>query len=138
MKVLINSCYGGFGLSEAAMMRYAELKGLTLYPESSSGGLCTTYFTVPPDQRVKELENWSSQSLEARKAYNEAYNRQHICDRNIERNDPLLVQVVEELGEKASGRFASIQVVEIPDDASWEISEYDGMEHVAETHRTWS
>ena len=138
MKVLINSCYGGFGLSEAAMMRYAELKGLTLYPESTNKGFTTTYYTVPPDQRIKELENWSSQSLEARQAYNEAYNRQHIYDRDIERNDPLLVQVVEELGDAASGKYASIQVVEIPGDASWEISEYDGMEHVAETHRTWS
>jgi len=28
--------------------------------------------------------------------------------------------------------------VEIPDDVKWHIHEYDGLEHVAEDHRTWS
>lgn len=27
MKVVINTCYGGFGLSEAAKQRYIELSG---------------------------------------------------------------------------------------------------------------
>lgn len=27
-KVVINSCFGGFGLSTAALLRYAELKGI--------------------------------------------------------------------------------------------------------------
>ena len=33
MEVVINKCYGGFGLSKVAIKRYAELKkGITLYP----------------------------------------------------------------------------------------------------------
>jgi hypothetical protein len=28
-------------------------------------------------------------------------------------------------------------VVEIPDGVEWEIAEYDGLEWVAEKHRTW-
>jgi hypothetical protein len=28
-------------------------------------------------------------------------------------------------------------VVEIPDDVNWQVEEYDGMEHIAEKHRTW-
>jgi hypothetical protein len=28
--------------------------------------------------------------------------------------------------------------VDIPDDVNWYIEEYDGNEHVAERHRTWS
>jgi hypothetical protein len=31
-KVVINTCYGGFGLSEAEIWRYAELKGVGLSP----------------------------------------------------------------------------------------------------------
>jgi hypothetical protein len=57
------------------------------------------------------------------------------------RADPMLVQVVEEMGEGASGMCANLTVVEIPDDVgleNLEISEYDGIEHVAEKHRTWS
>lgn len=38
-KIVYNACFGGFGLSEAGLMRYAELKGLTLYPEKNEGKL---------------------------------------------------------------------------------------------------
>lgn len=58
--------------------------------------------------------------------------------RDIERDDPLLIQVVEELGEAANGRCAALKIVEIPSDVEWQIEEYDGLEHVAEKHRIWS
>lgn len=58
--------------------------------------------------------------------------------RDVRRDDPLLVEAVEALGEAADGSMASLTVVEIPDDVKWQIEEYDGMEWVAETHRTWS
>jgi hypothetical protein len=54
-----------------------------------------------------------------------------------DRNDPLLVKVVEEMGRKANGRSAELSVVDVPDDVKWTIEEYDGVEHVAEVHRTW-
>jgi len=56
----------------------------------------------------------------------------------IPRDDPVLIQVIEQLGEKANTRYSSLKVIEIPDDVEWHIHEYDGMEHVAENHRTWS
>lgn len=56
----------------------------------------------------------------------------------IERTDPRLVALVEELGEKASGVHAQLEVVEIPDGVEWYIEDYDGLEHIAEAHRTWS
>jgi len=55
----------------------------------------------------------------------------------LARNDPILVQVVEEMGDKAWGRYAKLAIVEIPDDVQWIIEENDGMEWVAEKHRTW-
>lgn len=71
--------------------------------------------------------------------------RRSYCDsgrgtfcRDIPRDSELLVQVVEELGDEANGKFASLKVVTIPDDVEWEIHEYDGREWVAEKHRTWS
>lgn len=54
-----------------------------------------------------------------------------------DRSDPDLVAVVESLGGLANGKFAELKVVEIPDDVEWEINEYDGVEWVAEKHRTW-
>ena len=58
-------------------------------------------------------------------------------DWNIPRDDQRLVQAVEELGKKASGKYSSLKIVEIPDDVEWEIEEYDGSEWVSEKHRTW-
>ena len=50
---------------------------------------------------------------------------------DVERNDPKLVQIVEELGEEASSGYAELRVVEIPDEATdFDISEYDGFETV--------
>jgi len=34
-KIVYNSCFGGFSLSEAAIMRYAEIKGIKLWPKES-------------------------------------------------------------------------------------------------------
>ena len=53
------------------------------------------------------------------------------------RADHKLVECVETLGDIANGQFAKLKVVEIPDDVEWEIEEYDGVEWVAEVHRTW-
>jgi hypothetical protein len=55
----------------------------------------------------------------------------------IARDDPHLVQTVQELGEAANGKYAELKVVEVPDGVEWLIAEYDGWEHVAEAHRTW-
>ena len=135
MKIVINACYGGFGLSEAGMQEYARRKGVTLYPEKKT--VHTVYWTVPPEDRPREIGDWSETTKEERVAYNQAYSRCTIYDREFERNDPHLVATVEALGEKANGMCAKLEVVEIPDDVEWEIQEYDGNEHVAERHRTW-
>jgi hypothetical protein len=137
MKVVINSCYGGFGLSHEAVLRYFEIKGIAVYPEKHNWFY--TYWLVPESERVplKEGKDFYEMSVPDRKAYNEAYSNQTIYPREIERDDPILVQVVEELGKKADGDCANLNVVEIPNDIEWEIHEYDGMEHVAEKHRTW-
>ena len=57
--------------------------------------------------------------------------------RDLKRDDPYLVQVVEELGVRADGEFSELTVVEIPDGVLWQIDEYDGHEWVAEQHRRW-
>ena len=101
-KIVINACYGGFGLSDEAMVRYCELKGITVYPEKEkdSWGF-TSYFLDAPENRKKDDYNV-------------------LSDSDINRDDPALVQVVE-----------------VPDDVSWHIAEYDGYESVAENHRSW-
>jgi len=137
-KIVVNSCYGGFGISQAGMLRYAELKGLTLYPEPSGFGT-VTYHTVPESQRVQPLssDQWLAATTEQRMANNDAYSRQTLHCSDIDRDDPLLVQVVEELGAAAADQFAELRIAEVPDDVKWYIDEYDGQEWVAEEHRRW-
>lgn len=93
MKVVINRCHGGFGLSEKAETLYKERKGI-----------------VDP--------NW------------------YYWD--IPRDDPVLVNIIEELGADAGGRYSELAIVDIPNDVEWQVDEYDGLEWVAEKHRTWS
>jgi hypothetical protein len=114
MKIVINCDYGGFSLSDWAIETYADRKGIKLKKEKtldSFGGI--TLFT-----NIVTNEDFES--------------------RDIERNDPVLVKVVEELGSKSFGFAANLKIVEVPDDVDWEVVEYDGLEHIAEKHRTWS
>lgn len=140
MKVVINRGYGGLDLSHEAVMRYFEIKGIPVYPEQSEGvSKFWIYWIVKPEDRVedKEGEAFYSMSMEDRQAYNKLYSEQTVYEREIERHDPALVQAVEELGDKANGSLAELAVVEIPDDVDYVVEEYDGVEHIAEVHRTW-
>ena len=56
---------------------------------------------------------------------------------DIDRTCPALVAMVTEDSGLYSGRSAELGIVEIPDGVSWHVSSYDGLEHVAEDHRTW-
>lgn len=91
-KVVINTCFGGFNLSDAAQAEYANRKGIS----------------------VDDVMHWE-----------------------ISRDDADLVAVVEQFGGKM-GYGTDLKVVTIPADVKWQIDEYDGIEHVAEVHRTWS
>ena len=135
MKILINTCFGSYSLSHEVMLRYAELKGIAVYPENNLGGLYT-YWLVPENERVDQ-SNWRSMSKEEQKASSKLYEEQTLCNSGF-RTDPTMIQVVEELGAKANGRFAELKIVEIPDGINYTIEEYAGMEHIAEVRRTWS
>jgi len=105
-KVVINTCHGGFGLSDAAKELYLQKKGI----EFERGKV---KFGQQSFNKVGD-EDWSF--------YDEVD--------NIDRHDPVLVQVVEELGDKASGMCAQLCVVEVT--GRYYIEEYDGMESVEE------
>ena len=48
----------------------------------------------------------------------------------IKRTDPVLIQVVEELGEEANGSYSRLKIEEIPNGSYYRISEYDGWEDI--------
>jgi len=115
MKIVINKCYGGFGLSEEAILLYGKKKDLNII--------------AVKDKIMKNLCHFY---------LNEVKDGNYFCERNIQRNDPALIEVVEELGKKAYSYCAELKIVEIPDDVEWIIEEYDGKEWIAEDHRRWS
>ena len=117
MKIVINSDFGGFGLSDEAIEMYGAAKKLNLK------GVKDTQF---PDFGFVHYYIDGIQD-----------NEHYFSDRSIERNDRELVAVVEALKERANGKYASLKIVEIPEGVDWYIEEYDGSEWVAEKHRTW-
>lgn len=50
----------------------------------------------------------------------------------LERHNPVLVSLVEKMGEGANGMCANLDVVEIPDGLDYDIEEYDGYESTRE------
>lgn len=136
-KVVINRCFGWFSLSHAAVMRYAEIKGFSLYAHVSApklgGGIDFDRYIPYVGGQDAFCIHYSRMPAIDGKLIAGAY----FSERDIPRDDPALVQVVEEMGKMANGRCAELKVVKIPDHVEWHIHEYDGLEHVAEDHDTW-
>lgn len=156
MKIAINICFGGFSLSPDGVKRYAELKGWKCYffssdlktdiyteitiDEARSKGLFWSAFKVKnPNEYLRNKKKWDEMTMKEKQASNKKHDKVSITSgRDIPRDDPTLIQVIEELGEKADGRCAKLKLVEIPDGVEWEIDEYDGLETIDEKHRSWS
>ena len=106
-KVVYNTCYGGFSISsEAAKLyrAYAEQEGVEV--------------------TSKILEDYIPFSWEEDEPYDTLRGGY-----DLERHDPILIRVVEELGSaKASGRFAKLDITEVV--GQYRIDEYDGQESV--------
>jgi hypothetical protein len=79
----------------------------------------------------------STLTKEERVALSKARTEETLERAPKDRTDPKLVQVVEELGSAASGEWAELKVIEIPDGIEWEILSNGGFETVHEKHRSW-
>lgn len=161
MKVVINKCYGGFGLSHKAVLRFAELKGMDIqwrFDNNTARHVLNLPDTFERDGRTIRTDNLNFADWLTKEEYQaltdslsdpsnriplvhyfigDPANDKDFYDKEVDRADPDLVQVVEELGEDANGGFAELSVVEIPDEVDYQIEEYDGREWIAEVHRTW-
>lgn len=133
MKIVINNCFGGFDLSTWAIERYCELKGLKCC-EIDYRCWFVSNEELP---EILKRDPDSLSSKEERALYDRMLSTVSFSIYDIPRDDPLLVQVVEEDPSMASGQYASLKVVEIPDDVKWKIHDYDGAESVHEIHRVW-
>lgn len=135
-KVILNKCYGGFGISKSGYELYANKKGLNLfcyevdfkgkeiiYKKSNGDKIFTQYFTKDFGDNVKINEkDYEKYSLNLDGAY---------------REDKILIEVVEELKEKANGKYSNLKIVEIPDNLDYVIDEYDGIETLHQEVEEW-
>lgn len=142
MKVVVNGCYGGFSIS----LECAELM-------ESMGSVKAKEELDEYRKRLKQFDyrkkhgKWPKSVSKKEETYlqiefdNGGKPRWYgyiLRDDPVDRSDKHLVLAVSILGsERASGEHAELKIVEIPDDVEWYIAEYDGLEHVAEKHRTW-
>ena len=128
-KIILNKCFGGFDLSEEGYMLYAQKKGLELYKYKVNfkGRDCIYTYATEEDLFVSYFTKDFGNNV---RISDEDYEKYHLYIREEYREDETLVQVVEELGESASGRFGNLQVKEIPENSFFEIDNYDGQETI--------
>lgn len=146
MKIIINKCFGGFGFSPLAYVKYAEKKGINCYffemdlntkkyksitLEDAQNSFLPYMFNVenPNDYNLSERDDDGTYTTA-----NSLYNKISI---NIDRTDPIAISVLEEIGKLANTKYSDLKIVEIPDDIDYEIDEYDGIESIHEKHRIW-
>jgi hypothetical protein len=133
MKVVINTCFGGYSLSKKAIELYIEKSGLELFCHKNS------YYTIPYNQYKLLLDEEQRLYREKSSDYKGYPSNKYAWNSgSIERHNAVLVKVIEELKEQANGKYAKLKVVEIPDDIEYQIQDYDGSEHISEVHRTWA
>lgn len=149
-KIVINNCYGGFGLSSKAMILLIKRKAKCIQK------LEIDYYYGGSKEYINSpcyTKNWKEKfeiALKRAKDFNDGFygiwsdvitDKKYIYILNCKdeiRGDENLIQVVEELGEEANGMCAELKIVEIPDGVKWNIDEYDGLESIDEEHRSWS
>lgn len=104
MKIVINTCYGGFSVSK------------TVYDELS--------FEWEDECGYLENAQFGFKDIENPHKYRAA---------------PELIAAIEKIGlKKSSGDWATLTIIDIPDDVEWDITTEDGgMESIHEKHRSW-
>lgn len=112
VRIVYNACFGGFGLSHKAIMRYLELCGKTTVrweptEKDPEKAFAVTYYVTDSDG-------------------NESYFNKY----EINRADPRLVQVIDELGKAANSSFSDLAICEVSLGERYRIDEYDGSESV--------
>ncbi len=148
MRVVVNRKYGGFGISDEAILKLIEMKSPLIHEQTLK-----EHFGNKADIEKELNESYSGKKrwvpfkngfihdqmtggyclIKGKTVY--AFNP--WGDRKILRTHPDLIKVVEQMGEKSWGWAARLVIVDIPDGIEWDIDDYDGMETVEEAHRSW-
>lgn len=133
MKLVINSCYGGFRLSPKALKRYLELKGKNAYfykqtKHKYKDGI-DEFTRIDNIDSIKSILFIICTTIDYGKITN-TYPSRAFADCSIQRNDKHLIQVVEELGEEANSSVSRLTIVEVENGRYYKIDRCDGYESI--------
>lgn len=123
MEVVINNCFGGFGLSDEAVELCIQ-----------KGMICTTC-----NEQGVALDETADFVKRSEAFFDSVYYCPKYEHKKF-RSNPIVVEVVKTLGEKAFSILSKLKVVEIPFETTdgWQIDDHDGFEKIVECHRSWS
>lgn len=149
LRIVINKCYGGFGLSPEAIVwlmdRGSELIRKQTYEEYCGGD--SDYARRHLLDGAKPLtgkpglmmNSWGYAVLEPKQQV--VYTVERHDDVMTFRTHPDLLLCIETLGKAANGQCADLRIVDIHDETvsidDIYVDEYDGNEWVAQKHSTW-
>lgn len=137
-KVILNKCYGLFRVSPKGYSLYAEKigKNLYYYRGNHDAENTLTYTKENLSEFIKNepaLLYFYSFVDHGEKIIHSSFDDKRegclVLDEK-HRLDPVLIEVIEELGDEASSHFSNLQIVEIPNDVieDYMIDDYDGFE----------
>lgn len=146
-KVILNKCYGYFSVSGVGYAKYCEKIGKPcfMYKMSFDQDLDKVTYTKKNiyEDRVGIFDIFLTKYIgDVTTRPNSLIHDKDIQDAIIDldsdhREDPILIEVVEELGEDANDWCSQLKVVEIPDDLDYVIDNNDGIETLHQRVQTW-
>lgn len=135
-KVILNKCFGGFGLSKEAYELYAKKKGISVFHYIQENLKKEIYTYATDDNRTFDFyftKDFGDNVYISDEDFKEYFLN---LDEKF-REDKTLIEVVEELGEKANAFYSNLKIVEIPDDLDYVIDNYDGIETLHQKVKEW-
>ena len=135
MKIVLST--NGFDLPVQVIVRYNELLGRNVYFYEKINYISRRFYKIDAKDFTYNTFVFLCDYGESFELTSKSFFDQMFRPNRVERNDPALVQVVEEFG---NGNY-DLYIVEIPDDIiGWYVveSETSGQEYIHEEHRVWS
>ncbi len=142
LKIAINTCYGGFGLSPKALIHLIKQKSKLIKEytiEEYGSALSNDDLQFVSDDFYVD---WIGTIFN--KEENKVYtleSQYDFGDEMLFRSHPDLIEVIELYGDESFGKFANLKIIEIDEIGitldKFEICEYDGAEHIREKGRVW-
>ena len=144
MKIVLNGCYGGYGLSYKTLALYLMAKGQTphFYVDCGSSAYLCERAGLPFNENTRIYKHVLYTDVESLRENFYVYctstyqgeelttfPKDVINSHSIARTDPILISIVETIGpDAASDRYAELYIQELTDGVMYKIDEYDGLE----------